>query len=105
LHIHKIDQESLKKATKLILKWVDILHKDSLGYFHLTTVDNRRLKDDSIEALNNLKNIDDGESSKFFVVSEAQTRDHSLKLFKTGCNLGRVPITTRCIDFDARHTR
>ena len=45
------------------------------------------LRGDLIEAFKMLKGFDDSDSNKYFVLSEAQTSGHPLKLFHTGHNV------------------
>ena len=76
-----------RRATKLITTIKDELYEDRLRYLNITTLETRRLRGDLIEVLKIFKGFDNLDSSKFFDLSQAHTRGHSLKLIKPRCRL------------------
>ena len=76
-----------KRATKLISTINDELCEDRLRYVNLTTLETRRLRSDLIAVFKIFKGFDDLNTSKFFDLSQAHTRGHSLKLMKPRCRL------------------
>ncbi|MGE5822757.1 MAG: reverse transcriptase domain-containing protein [Nitrososphaerota archaeon] len=76
-----------RRATKLIPSFKGKSYEERLRCLNLTTLETRRLRGDLIEVFKILKGFDNIDSSKFFQVNNAQTRGHSLKLFKSGHRL------------------
>ena len=76
-----------RRAIKSISTIKGELYEDRQRYVNLTTLETRRLIDDSIEVFKIFKGFDVLDSNKFFDFSQAHTRGHSLKLIKPRCRL------------------
>ena len=76
-----------RRATKLITSASNKSYEDRLHILNLTTLETRRLRGDLIEVLKIFKGFDNLDRSKFFELSNAYTRGHSLKLVKPRCPL------------------
>jgi ribonuclease P/MRP protein subunit RPP40 len=76
-----------RRATKLIKSLKDETYENRLKKLHLTSMETRRLRGDLIEVFKMFKGMDNLDVHKFFQLTNAPTRGHSLKLVKHGCNL------------------
>jgi ribonuclease P/MRP protein subunit RPP40 len=76
-----------RRATKLIKSLKDKTYENRLKKLHLTSMETRRLRGDLIEVFKMFKGMDNLDVHKFFQLTNAPTRGHSLKLVKHGCNL------------------
>jgi ribonuclease P/MRP protein subunit RPP40 len=76
-----------RRATKLTKSLKDETYENRLKKLHLTTMETRRLRGDLIEVFKMFKGMDNLDVHKFFQLTNAPTRGHSLKLVKHGCNL------------------
>ncbi|MGE5822000.1 MAG: RNA-directed DNA polymerase [Nitrososphaerota archaeon] len=76
-----------RRATKLIACLRDKSYEERLEQLNLTTLETRRLRGDLIEVFKIFKGLDKLDPLKFFELSNAPTRGHSLKLVKPRCRL------------------
>ena len=76
-----------RRATKMILKLRNISYEIRLKECGLTTLENRKLRDqiEVLKILNGYENID--KSMFFLVKEETRTRGHGVTLAKTQCRL------------------
>jgi ribonuclease P/MRP protein subunit RPP40 len=84
---YKIDRRVQRRATKLIKSLKDEIYEHRLKRLHLTSMETRRLRGDLIGVFKMFKGMDYFDVHKFFQLTNAPTRAHSLKLVKHGCNL------------------
>jgi hypothetical protein len=75
-----------RRATKLIKSFKDETYENRLKKLHLTSMEIRS-RGNLIEVFKMLKGMDILDVHKFFQLTNAPTRGHSLKLVKHGCNL------------------
>jgi hypothetical protein len=76
-----------RRTTKLIYSLRNKSYKDRLKALKLTTFEIRQTRGDLIEVFKIFKSFDPIDSGRFFEVVESPTRDHNMKIFKTGCHL------------------
>ena len=61
------------------------MYEERFRSVNLTTLETRRLRDDLIEVFKIFKGFENLDSMKYFKLSTALTRSHSLKLVKSRC--------------------
>jgi len=76
-----------KRALRLIPESKGLEYEVILRKLGLTTLETRRLRGDLIEVFKIIKGFEDIDKDIFFKCSHTELRGHSLKLYKTGCNL------------------
>jgi ribonuclease P/MRP protein subunit RPP40 len=76
-----------RRAIKLIKSLKDETYENRFKKIHLTSMETRRLRGELIEVFKMFKGMDNLDFHKFFQLTNAPTRGHSLKLVKHGCNL------------------
>ena len=89
-----------RRATKSIEEVKGLPYHARLQRLKLTTLETRRLRGDLIEVFKIFSGLDNLNPEDFFALSNANTRGHSLKLFKGHfqSDLGKYKFSNRVID-------
>ena len=89
-----------RRATKLINGFSDITYQQRLAKLKLTTLETRRLREDTIEVYKILKGFDNVEYKDLFQLSTTNLRGHGYKLFKARVNtdIGKYSFCNRVIE-------
>ena len=80
----------------------ELNYKDRLIYLGLTTLETRRLRGDLIQAFKIIKESDSKELNNYFKLASNNLREHSLKLFKSRCNLNvrKFAFSNRVVEWN-----
>ena len=90
-----------RRATWMMVDMRGDNYEEWLRKLNLTTLETRRLSADLIEVFKIMKGFDNVDSSKFFILSGFNFRNHTFKLFKRRfiINIHKYNFSNRVVDF------